>query len=265
MSQNCSPLNENTVKSMKANKCKDTKPELTVRRALREAGYPGYRLQWKVPGRPDICYPGRRVAIFVNGCFWHRCPRCNLSLPEHNREYWQEKFERNVERDRRDKEVLESMGWTVIVVWECEVKKGLDEVIGRIVSVLERGRRTNDRGLKYPIRMGCPWKAKSKSWSSSRVWVASGRDWSRPPTGLSPCGRTSGSLAAGTSSPSIVMTGTLTRVSRSTRTSPWQRVRFQRVSTCWWADSHARTILWRLPTPKASRGKRACCGGTSAT
>ena len=137
MKQECPPLNENTVKTMKANKRKDTKPELIVRRALREAGFPGYRLQWKVPGRPDICYPGRKVAIFVNGCFWHRCPHCNLPLPEHNRAFWQEKFERNVERDRRDTEALEAMGWTVITVWECEVKRNLDGTIDRIVSALD--------------------------------------------------------------------------------------------------------------------------------
>lgn len=137
MKQECPPLNENTVKTMKANKRKDTKPELIVRRALREAGFPGYRLQWKVPGRPDICYPGRKVAIFVNGCFWHRCPHCNLPLPEHNRGFWQEKFERNVERDRRDTEALGAMGWTVITVWECEVRRDLDGTIDRIVSVLD--------------------------------------------------------------------------------------------------------------------------------
>ena len=140
MNRNCPPLNDNTVRSMKANRRKDTKPELTVRQALREAGYPGYRLQWKIPGRPDICYPGKRVAIFVNGCFWHRCPHCNLPLPDHNREFWQEKFERNVERDRRDTEALESMGWTVITVWECEVKRGLDGVVERIVAELEGSR-----------------------------------------------------------------------------------------------------------------------------
>ena len=66
---------------MQANKSKNTKPELLVRARLREAGYTGYRLHWKkAPGKPDICFPGRRVAIFVNGCFWHRCPHCALPL-----------------------------------------------------------------------------------------------------------------------------------------------------------------------------------------
>ena len=66
MTSKCPPLNENTVKSMKGNRRKDTKPEMILRKALRNAGFPGYRLQWKVPGRPDICYPGRKIAIYVN-------------------------------------------------------------------------------------------------------------------------------------------------------------------------------------------------------
>ena len=111
-------------KSMQGNKGKDTRPELVVRKLLREAGYPGYRLQWKkAPGRPDIAYPGRKIAIFVNGCFWHRCPKCKLPVPKTNPEYWVEKFKRNVERDQRKVEELEKAGWKVIIVWECEIKE----------------------------------------------------------------------------------------------------------------------------------------------
>lgn len=109
--------------SMKGNKGKDTSPELIVRKRLREAGLGGYRLQWKVPGRPDIAWPGKRIAIFVNGCFWHRCPHCRPPLPKSNLEYWIPKFERNVERDARNIEALEADGWRVHVIWECELKK----------------------------------------------------------------------------------------------------------------------------------------------
>lgn len=130
------PLNENTVKSMKGNVRKDTKPELMLRMLLREAGYPGYRLQWKVLGRPDICYPGRRVAIFVNGCFWHRCPICNLPLPKNNHDFWVDKFNRNVERDKSNIKALEDDGWTVVTIWECEIKKNPKEVVDRLVDVL---------------------------------------------------------------------------------------------------------------------------------
>ena len=110
--------------SMQGNRSKNTKPELLVRRYLREAGLTGYRLQWKgAAGRPDIAFPGRRVAIFVHGCFWHRCPYCHPSEPRSNVEFWNAKFQRNQERDRRDAQALLDAGWTVVVVWECRLKK----------------------------------------------------------------------------------------------------------------------------------------------
>lgn len=108
---------------MQGNKRANTKPELLVRQRLRAAGLAGYRLQWKVPGRPDVAWPGKRVALFINGCFWHRCPRCNLPLPKSNVEYWVVKFQRNVERDERSLRELEEAGWTVHVLWECQLKK----------------------------------------------------------------------------------------------------------------------------------------------
>ncbi len=110
--------------SMQGNKGKDTKPELLVRERLRACGLTGYRLQWKkAPGRPDIAWPGKKVAIFVNGCFWHRCPHCNPRMPRTHTEYWAEKFARNQERDARNVAALEAEGWTVHVVWECELKR----------------------------------------------------------------------------------------------------------------------------------------------
>lgn len=114
---------EAVSKSMKGNKGKDTKPELTVRRTLREAGLTGYRLHWKVPGHPDVAWPGKRVAIEVRGCFWHRCPHCSPPVPKSNVEYWAFKFESNQERDARNLEALRDAGWTVHVVWECQLKK----------------------------------------------------------------------------------------------------------------------------------------------
>ena len=113
-----------------------------VRKALREAGYPGYRLNWKkAPGKPDICYPGRKIAVFINGCFWHRCPKCNLPMPKHNAEYWQPKLERNVERDAKNITELKSEGWNVIIIWTCELKKDPEIAINRILTVLEENKR----------------------------------------------------------------------------------------------------------------------------
>ena len=110
-------------KSMQGNKRANTKPELLVREHLRKAGLTGYRLQWKVPGHPDIAWPGKRVAIEVRGCFWHRCPHCKPSAPKKNVEYWEAKFARNVERDAENVHKLEEMGWRAHVIWECQLKK----------------------------------------------------------------------------------------------------------------------------------------------
>lgn len=117
---------EATRRSMQGNRSTNTKPELVVRRYLREAGLRGYRVQWRVAkglGKPDVAFPGRRVAIFVHGCFWHRCPYCHPSQPQSNVEFWEAKFRRNRERDERDQQALLAAGWTVIVVWECRLKK----------------------------------------------------------------------------------------------------------------------------------------------
>ena len=110
-------------KSMQGNKRANTKPELLVRERLRKAGLTGYRMQWKAPGHPDIAWPGKRVAIEVRGCFWHRCPHCNPSTPKKNTEYWEAKFARNTERDAENVRKLEEMGWRVHVIWECQLKK----------------------------------------------------------------------------------------------------------------------------------------------
>lgn len=110
-------------KSMQGNKRANTKPELLVRERLRKAGLTGYRLQWKAPGHPDIAWPGKRVAIEVRGCFWHRCPHCKPSTPKKNTEYWEAKFARNTERDAENVRKLEEMDWRVHVIWECQLKK----------------------------------------------------------------------------------------------------------------------------------------------
>lgn len=105
---------------------KDTKPEMLVRRHLHAIGF-RYRLHdSKLPGHPDIVLPKWNTVIFVNGCFWHRHEGCKLaSTPKSNVEFWESKFRRNVERDKKEREELEKAGWRVIVVWECEAKKQL--------------------------------------------------------------------------------------------------------------------------------------------
>ena len=133
-----SPAPSNAVCSavMSANRGRNTSPEIMLRKALRTSGFGGYRLHWKVPGRPDICYPGKRLAIFVNGCFWHRCPMCGLPLPKSNTEFWVKKFQRNIERDREKKDLLEKSGWFVITAWECEIKNDMGSVLERIINYM---------------------------------------------------------------------------------------------------------------------------------
>jgi len=103
---------------MQSNKSSGTKPELTMARALRKRV-----IESKLPGRPDFVYPKARVAVFVHGCWWHRCPICDLAQPRTHAEYWKRKLARNVERDKLNKLELESMGWKVVEIWEHEVKK----------------------------------------------------------------------------------------------------------------------------------------------
>lgn len=106
---------------------KDTKPEMAVRRMLHRDGY-RYRLHRRdLPGTPDLVFPSRRVALFVHGCFWHRHEHCRrASTPKTRVAFWENKFRRNVERDRINLNRLEQQGWRVIVVWECETTDLLD-------------------------------------------------------------------------------------------------------------------------------------------
>ena len=108
---------------MRRVKGRDTSPEMKVRRALTRLGA-RYRLHRKdLPGKPDIVLPGRRLAVFVHGCFWHGhdCARGGR-VPKQNRDYWLSKVARNVARDARHATVLAGSGWRVEVIWECELK-----------------------------------------------------------------------------------------------------------------------------------------------
>lgn len=105
-------------------KGRDTVPEIAVRSILHRAGF-RFRLHRKdLPGRPDIALPGRKIVIFVHGCFWHRHKGCKYSYtPKSNVAFWQDKFESNVARDRKNAKDLKAVGWRVVVVWECEIGK----------------------------------------------------------------------------------------------------------------------------------------------
>ncbi len=114
---------EQRHKCMSAIKSRDTKPELIVRKYLFRLGF-RYRLNHsRLPGHPDIVLRKYRTVVFVNGCFWHGHEGCNLySMPKTNTEFWKNKIQRNIQRDREERLKLASMGWHSITIWECQLK-----------------------------------------------------------------------------------------------------------------------------------------------
>ncbi|MEI3559557.1 MAG: very short patch repair endonuclease [Akkermansia muciniphila] len=110
--------------NMAAVKSKNTQPELALRKLLFAQGY-RFRIQRKdLPGTPDIVLPKYRTVIFVNGCFWHRHENCRYATtPSSNVTFWKKKFEANVKRDTVNYEKLKTLGWNVLIIWGCEMKK----------------------------------------------------------------------------------------------------------------------------------------------
>lgn len=105
-------------------KGKDTKPEEQVRKYLFSQGYRYRKNVSELPGKPDIVLPKYKTCIFINGCFWHKHEGCKyFAWPKNNAEFWKKKITGNVERDLRQQKELRSLGWKVIVIWECELKK----------------------------------------------------------------------------------------------------------------------------------------------
>lgn len=106
--------------------------------ALRANHLTGWRRHYNVPGKPDFAFPQARVAIFLDGCFWHGCPRCS-SIPASNRLYWESKIFRNVRRDRMQNRILRAKGWCVLRVWEHDLGAlRMPGVVSRIRKALAR-------------------------------------------------------------------------------------------------------------------------------
>lgn len=127
-------------KNMRAIRSKDTKPELTLRKALHAAGF-RYRLHVKeLPGKPDLVFPRFSAVVEVRGCFWHAHTCADGHLPRTNTEYWVPKLGRNKERDQRNKQALKDLGYRVKEVWECEIDtaKKVERVAQKLAKWLER-------------------------------------------------------------------------------------------------------------------------------
>ena len=117
---------------------RDTKPELMIRRELHVRGM-RFHVRSRLPGRPDIVFTRAKLAVFIDGCFWHQCPD-HGNVPRNNREWWLEKLEGNVARDRRKDEELADMGWRVLHVWEHEpVSAAAERIEGHWRELTGRG------------------------------------------------------------------------------------------------------------------------------
>ena len=130
---------EERSRIMAAVRGKDTSIELVARKALHRMGW-RFRLDNRhLPGNPDLTFRKWKTAVFINGCFWHghSCKRGGR-IPKTNREYWEAKIRRNLDRDKRSREQLESAGWSVMVIWECDLEAGIAEVSNDLLNLNKR-------------------------------------------------------------------------------------------------------------------------------
>lgn len=129
---------DQTRRRLSAQRQRDTKPELLIRRRLHAAGF-RYRVNYRLPGiqrTADIAFTRARVAVFVDGCFWHKCP-LHGSVPKNNKDWWIAKLNANVDRDRHTDALLQQLGWKVVRIWEHEDP---DQAVKRIVRGISASR-----------------------------------------------------------------------------------------------------------------------------
>ena len=139
MADSVSPARRSEI--MSNIKSKDTSIELLVRRKLFSMGY-RYRVNYKVlPGKPDIVFTKKKIAIFIHGCYWHghNCGSHYAHASQSNKTYWGPKIERTKQRDQEHIQELEADGWKVIVLWECEIRDNFNSTISTIENTLKKG------------------------------------------------------------------------------------------------------------------------------
>ena len=137
MDDSVSPVRRSEI--MSHIKSKDTSIELLVRRKLFSMGY-RYRVNYKaLPGKPDIVFTRKKIAIFILGCYWHGhdCGSHYAHASQSNKAYWGPKIERTKQRDQEHIQALEADGWKVIVLWECTIKRDLDGVVDTLITELQ--------------------------------------------------------------------------------------------------------------------------------
>jgi len=129
---------------------KETKPEILVRKFLFANGFRYRKNDKRYPGKPDIVLPKYRTIIFINGCFWHGHKNCDKEkLPETNYEFWKNKIEGNIQRDKRNYNQLEKQGWNVTVICQCQLnnQENINRTIDKLIKKLEN-QRTANKGYK---------------------------------------------------------------------------------------------------------------------
>ena len=112
--------------------------EVRLRKALWAAGVRGYRIGLRLPGRPDIAFTRRKLAVFIHGCFWHQCPKGHIPRPKANAEFWEGKFRENRVRDTTAVASLTALGWTVLTIWECDLRADPSRAVHDIQEALDR-------------------------------------------------------------------------------------------------------------------------------
>lgn len=120
-------------------RAKNTGPEIVLRRSLSQKKIRGYRLHYKLPGKPDIVFPSEKLAVFVDGCFWHKCPKCFVR-PRTRRAFWNKKIKSNTKRDSIVNLLLKKSGWKVLRFWEHMIWKSPGSAASQIIARLNRSR-----------------------------------------------------------------------------------------------------------------------------
>ena len=117
---------------------KNTKPEIILRSLLHKQGY-RFRIHRKdLPGKPDIVFPSKKIAIYIHGCFWHFHENCpEGKIPKSNSKFWTEKLQRNIQRDQMYLKEMKKQKWKVFVIWECDIEKRITIVLNKVIEKLE--------------------------------------------------------------------------------------------------------------------------------
>lgn len=118
-------------------KSANTGPERFVRKFLYKNGF-RYRINYRITGKPDIVFPKRKIAIFVDGCFWHRHGCKNSVMPRTNKKFWRKKLSANILRDKKVKNILKKEGWSIYRFWECEIERNGKKSLMRLINYIKK-------------------------------------------------------------------------------------------------------------------------------